>query len=82
MIWKKISLRIRIYIILTALIFITFTGGLVMVWYTYRIEGLFTDIIDKNIAAFILYILALMFLGLCFSCFLTKRQKHPIMNYF
>lgn len=52
MIWKKISLRIRIYIILTALIFITFTGGLVMVWYTYRIEGLFTDIIDKNIAAF------------------------------
>ncbi len=50
--WKRISLRIRIYLILTALVFITFSGGLVMVWYTYRIEGLFTYIIDKNLAAF------------------------------
>ena len=50
--WKRIGLRIRIYIILAALIFITFAGGLVMIWYTYRIEGLFTYIIDKNVAAF------------------------------
>lgn len=49
--WKKTGLRTRIYIILSALIFITFTGGLVMVWYTYRIEGMFTKIIDKDIAA-------------------------------
>ena len=50
--WKRISLRIRIYIILAALFFITLSGGLVMVWYTYRIEGLFAYIIDKNVAAF------------------------------
>ena len=49
--WKKIGLRTRIYIILSTLIFITFTGGLVMVWYTYRIESMFTKIIDKDIAA-------------------------------
>ena len=50
--WKRINLRIRIYLILAALIFITSSGGLVMVWYTYRSEGLFTYIIDKNMAAF------------------------------
>ncbi len=50
--WKRISLRARIYLILAALVFITFSGGLVMVWYTYRIEGLLTYIIDRNLAAF------------------------------
>ncbi|MBW1803067.1 MAG: histidine kinase [Deltaproteobacteria bacterium] len=49
---KQISLRIRIYAILTVLVLITFSGGLVMVWYTYRMEGLFSYIIDKNVAAF------------------------------
>ena len=49
--WKKTGLRTRIYIILSALIIITFAGGLVMVWYTYRIEGILTRIIDKDIAA-------------------------------
>ena len=49
--WKRISLRIRIYLILALLVLITFSSGLVMVWYTYRIESLFTYIIDKNIAA-------------------------------
>lgn len=50
--WKRINLRIRIYLILAILIFITSSGGLVMVWYTYRSEDLFAYIIDKNIAAF------------------------------
>lgn len=50
--WKKISLRIRIYAVLTALVAITLVGGLVMVWYTYRMEGLLTDLIDKNLAAY------------------------------
>ncbi len=50
--WKRINLRIRIYLILAMLIFITSSGGLVMVWYTYRSEDLFTYIIDKNVAAF------------------------------
>jgi len=50
--WKKIGLRIRIYSVLTTLVAITLIGGLVMVWYTYRMEGLLTDLIDKNLAAY------------------------------
>ncbi|UCF83040.1 MAG: MCP four helix bundle domain-containing protein [Desulfobacteraceae bacterium] len=50
--WKRISLRVRIYLILAALVFITLTGALVTVWYTYRMEGLLTHIIAKNVAAF------------------------------
>jgi len=51
-VWKQISLRIRIYIILFTLVMITILGGLVMVWYTYRMEGLLTDVIDRNVAGF------------------------------
>ncbi|WDN90325.1 hypothetical protein BuS5_03296 [Desulfosarcina sp. BuS5] len=50
--WTKINLRNRIYLILTSLVLITFAGGLVMVWYTYKIEGLLTSIIDRNLAAY------------------------------
>ena len=50
--WSHISLRVRIYTILAALLFITFAGGVVMVWYTYRMEGLLTSVIAKNLAAF------------------------------
>jgi len=44
---KKISLRTRILINITALVLITIIGALVMVGYTYRMEGLLTRIIDK-----------------------------------
>jgi signal transduction histidine kinase len=44
---KKISLRTRILINITALVVITIVGALVMVGYTYRLEGLLTRIIDK-----------------------------------
>ncbi len=50
--WTKISLRLRIYLILITLVLITLAGGLVMVWYTYQMQGLLTHIIDKNVAAF------------------------------
>ncbi|MBW1706599.1 MAG: histidine kinase [Deltaproteobacteria bacterium] len=50
--WKRINLRVRIYIILTALVFITLVGGSVTVWYTYRMQFLLTHIIDRNVAAF------------------------------
>jgi signal transduction histidine kinase len=50
--WRKISLRARIYIILIALAFITIAGGLVMVWYTYRMENLLTSVTEKDLAAF------------------------------
>jgi signal transduction histidine kinase len=51
-IWKKISLRVRIYSVLTFLVAITLLGGLAMVWYTYRMEGLMKEVIDDNLAAF------------------------------
>jgi len=44
---KKISLRSRILINITALVVITIIGALVMVGYTYRMEGLLAQIIDK-----------------------------------
>ena len=50
--WVRIGLRSRIYILLTLLVLITFFGGLIMVWYTYRMEGLLSEIIDENLAAF------------------------------
>ncbi|MEW6667945.1 MAG: ATP-binding protein [Thermodesulfobacteriota bacterium] len=46
------SLRSRIYSALIALVLITLVGGLVMVWYTYRMERLFSSLIDRNVAAF------------------------------
>lgn len=52
MILKKITLRGRIYIVLAALVFITLTGGVVMIWYTYQMDGLLTSIIDRNLAAY------------------------------
>ena len=46
--WNRINLRTRIYTLLIALIFITVAGGLVMVWYTYQMQGLINYIAEKN----------------------------------
>ena len=37
--------------ILAGLVGISLCGGLVMVWYTYRVESVILHIIDKNVAA-------------------------------
>jgi signal transduction histidine kinase len=50
--WQKISLRTRIYLILIVLASITIAGGLVMIWYTYRMENLLTLVTEKDLAAF------------------------------
>lgn len=50
--WNRISLRRRIYLILATLVLITSLGGLILVWYTYRMESVLDTIIDKDIAAF------------------------------
>jgi signal transduction histidine kinase len=47
-----VSLRHRIYLLLSALVAITLVGGLIMVWYTYRMQSLLTEIIDKEFSAF------------------------------
>ena len=49
---RSLSLRGIIYLILTALVFVTLVGALVTVWYTYRMEGLLKDILDRNVTAF------------------------------
>ena len=49
--WERIVLRKRIYLVLAALVLITFMGGVVMIWYTYRIEGLITIVAEKNLTA-------------------------------
>jgi len=50
--WYQLNLRNRVYLILAALVFISFMGGLVMVWYTYRSEKVLNEIIGQNLAAF------------------------------
>ena len=45
------NLRQRIYATLAGLVGITLFGGVVMVWYTYRVEAVIVDIIDKNFTA-------------------------------
>lgn len=50
-IWDRIVLRKRIYLVLAALVLITFMGGVVMIWYTYRIDALITAVADENLVA-------------------------------
>ena len=50
--WRAFNLRTRIYLLLTALVAIALSSGGVMLWYTYRIQGLFDGIIDHSMASF------------------------------
>jgi CHASE3 domain sensor protein len=50
--WIKLNLRTRIYLLLGGLSLITLLGGWVMVWYTYRMEGLLGLVADKHLVAF------------------------------
>jgi signal transduction histidine kinase len=50
--WKKLNLRSRIDLLLVALVVVALSGGSVMVWYTYRIENLFSGILDRNLTAY------------------------------
>jgi signal transduction histidine kinase len=46
-----VSLRNRIYFLLTGILLITFSGGVVLVWYTYSMQDLLTAITEKNMAS-------------------------------
>lgn len=50
--WQKLNLRARFDLFLAALVVIAVSSGSVMVWYTYRIQDLFSGIIDHNVAAY------------------------------
>jgi len=46
---KRLSLRSRIILILAALVLTTLGGGLVTMWYTYRMDNLFVSLIDTAV---------------------------------
>lgn len=49
--WHRISLRVRLFLVLAALVVITLSGGSVMMWYTYQIDALFKGVIDHDLQA-------------------------------
>lgn len=50
--WKRFSLRARIFWLLTALVCTTLLGGLVTLWHTRAMDELLGSLIDKNVASF------------------------------
>ncbi len=50
--WKRLSLRARLFMLLTALVLTTLLGGLVTVWHTRAMDSLLVSLIDKNVAPF------------------------------
>ena len=50
--WKRLSLRARLLLLLAALILTTLTGGVVTVWHTRAMDQLFTSLVDHNVASF------------------------------
>jgi len=49
--WNRLGLRSRILSTLAALVIITAGGGLIMIWYTYRMENLMMTILQGNVAS-------------------------------
>lgn len=50
--WQKLTIRKRIYILLAALLLIAVLGGLTIVWHTAKIQSLTSGIIENNMSAF------------------------------
>jgi signal transduction histidine kinase len=48
----RISLKGRILLILSSFVVITFCGGLVLIWYTLRMDALVATIVDRDLSAF------------------------------
>jgi len=49
--WKRVSLRTRVFILLVALVVITIGGGVVSMAFTYAMDRVLTSIIDSDVAA-------------------------------
>lgn len=48
---RNLSLRARIFLILAALVMTTLGGGLISMWYISRLDVLFTQVFDRDVAA-------------------------------
>ncbi|MBW2020034.1 MAG: MCP four helix bundle domain-containing protein [Deltaproteobacteria bacterium] len=49
--WRQISLRARLFLMLAALVVVTLAGGSVTMWYTYQMDSLLEGIIDTDLVA-------------------------------
>jgi signal transduction histidine kinase len=50
--WKRLSLRTRILVLLIALVLTTMGGGLVTLWHNEAMDSLLTSLIEKNVASY------------------------------
>lgn len=50
--WKRLTLRVRIFLLLAALVLTTLAGALVSVWHNEATDQLFTSLIDQHLASF------------------------------
>ena len=50
--WKRLSLRTRLLVLLIALVLTTIGGGLVTLWHNESMDSLLTSLIDKNVASY------------------------------
>jgi signal transduction histidine kinase len=50
--WNHLSLRTRIFVVLSALVLTTIGGGLVTLWHNDSMDSLLTSLIDKNVASY------------------------------
>ncbi|WP_022666418.1 ATP-binding protein [Desulfospira joergensenii] len=48
----QLSLKNRVYLVNAILLLITLIGAVLMIWYTYKTEKIFKNIIDKNIVVY------------------------------
>lgn len=50
--WKYLSLRSRIFVVLAALVLTTLAGGLITIWHNQAMDSLISALVDKNVASF------------------------------
>jgi signal transduction histidine kinase len=50
--WKRLTLRTRIFLLLAALLLTTLAGGLVSVWHNEATDQLFASLVDQHLASF------------------------------
>ena len=48
----QLSLKNRVYLVNAILVCITLIGAMLMIWYTYKTEKIFREIIDRNVVIF------------------------------
>ncbi|MFA5112079.1 MAG: histidine kinase, partial [Desulfobaccales bacterium] len=50
--WRHLSLRARVFVLLIALVLTTIGGGLVTLWHNQAMESLLASMIDQNVASY------------------------------